>query len=220
MNSSMNSSVNIPDEVKVVKTTPQTRLLIAAFDLFQNNDYNKVTTRQLAAKAKSSAGMIKYCFGSKQGLYEEMIRQQFNRLEQGLLSAYSKEKGLNLKQLFTNYADFHQHNPDHCKFIMSILAYKDGPGYVLLTTLLDRKWELLKKLIESSQENSHITQKLDVNVFRVVLTSLSIFPFLIKDVLNESDSIISEDIFKNTAIFSASILQASLSCKEDEIEFI
>ncbi len=213
----MNDAVDIQIGVESVGKTPQSRLLNAAFQLFQNNEYNKVTTRQLAAKASSSAGMIKYCFGSKQGLYEEMIRQQFNRLEQGLLSAYSEEQGLNLKKLFTNYAVFHKNNPDHCKFIMSILAYKEGPGYLLLTALLDRKWNLLKRLIESSQKNNHITKKLDVDVFRVVLTSLSIFPFLIKDVLNQSGSITSENIFENTAGFSASILQASLNGNADDI---
>ncbi len=197
---------------------PQSRLLNAAFELFQNNEYNKVTTRQLAAKASSSVGMIKYCFGSKQGLYEEVIRQQFNRLQKSLLSAYSKEQGLDLSQLFLNYAGFHKHNPDHCQFIMNILSHKNGPGYELLITLLDRKWDLLKTLIENSQKNNHIIKELDVDVFRVALTSLSIFPFLIKEVLNQSDSINSENIFENLAVFSAALFKANLNCNDDLIQ--
>lgn len=203
--------------VDTLKGNPQSRLLDAAFDLFQNNEYNKVTTRQLATKASSSVGMIKYCFGSKQGLYEEVIRQQFNRLEKGLMSAYSKEQGLDFTKLFMNYANFHQQNPNHCKFIMSILSYKKGPGYELLTILLDRKWDLLKLLIENSQKNNHIIKELDVDAFRVALTSLSIFPFLIKDALNQSDSINSEKIFENLAIFSAAMFKGTLNCKDDLI---
>ncbi|MEH6348175.1 MAG: TetR/AcrR family transcriptional regulator [Bermanella sp.] len=194
---------------------PQFRLLNAAFELFQNNEYNKVTTRQLAAKACSSVGMIKYCFGSKQGLYEEVIRQQFNRLQKALLSAYSKEQGLDFSQLFLNYAGFHKHNPDHCQFIMNILSHKNGPGYELLTTLLDRKWDLLKTLIGNSQKNNHIIKELDADVFCVALTSLSVFPFLIKEVLNQSDSINSENIFENLAVFSAALFKVNLNCKDD-----
>lgn len=217
MDDIMNSFARVSTDSQVLEPSVQARLLEAACGLFQNNDYNKVTTRQLAAKASTSSAMIKYCYGSKQGLYEEMIRQQFYLLEQALFASYDEEKGLNLTQLLVNYVGFHKQNPAHCKFIMSILAYKEGPGYLLLSQLLDRKWDTVKSIIKEGQKNNHITKHLDVDVFRIALTSLSVFPFLIKDVLEQSNSIVADNILEKVARFSASILDASLEVKNDDI---
>lgn len=213
----MNSVVKVSTASQSLEPSVQNRLLDAAFELFQHNDYNKVTTRQLAANASTSSAMIKYCYGSKQGLYEEMIRQQFNLMEQALFASYDVQKGLDLQKLLLNYTRFHHKNPDHCKFIMGILAYKEGPGYLLLTQLLDRKWDMVKGIIKDGQKNKNMTKHLDIDVFRIALTSLSVFPFLIKDVIAQSNSIVSENIFEKVAVFSASILSASLELKNDDI---
>lgn len=50
------------------------RLLKAALDCFLDNDYHRVTTRQIAELAGANVSMIRYYFGNKEGLYEEMIR--------------------------------------------------------------------------------------------------------------------------------------------------
>lgn len=213
----MNSFVRVSTASQSLEPSVQNRLLGAAFELFQNNDYNKVTTRQLATNANTSSAMIKYCYGNKQGLYEEMIRQKFILMEQALFASYDVKKGLDLKKLLLNYTRFHQKNPDHCKFIMRILAYKDGPGYLLLTQLLDRKWDMVKGIIKDGQKNKNMTKHLDIDVFRIALTSLSVFPFLIKDVLAHSSSIVSDNIFEKMAIFSANILSASLELKNDDV---
>jgi AcrR family transcriptional regulator len=51
------------------------RLIQAALKCFLNDDYHNVTRRKIADVADVSAAMIRYYFGSKEGLYEEMIRQ-------------------------------------------------------------------------------------------------------------------------------------------------
>ena len=50
------------------------RLLAAARECFLADDYHKVTTRAIAEKAGANVSMIRYYFGNKEGLYEEMIR--------------------------------------------------------------------------------------------------------------------------------------------------
>lgn len=50
------------------------RLLKAALDSFLCDDYHKVTTRLIAERAGTNVAMIRYYFGNKEGLYEEMIR--------------------------------------------------------------------------------------------------------------------------------------------------
>jgi AcrR family transcriptional regulator len=58
----------------------RTRLLKAALECFLADEYHKVTTRLIAEKADANISMIRYYFGSKEGLYEEMIRDMLNPL--------------------------------------------------------------------------------------------------------------------------------------------
>ena len=60
---------NKPDDDPV-----QLRLLKAALDCFLADDYARVTTRLSAERANANVSMIRYYFGSKEGLYEEMER--------------------------------------------------------------------------------------------------------------------------------------------------
>lgn len=53
----------------------RTRLLKAALGCFLADDYHQVTTRMIAEKAGANVSMIRYYFGNKEGLYEEMIRE-------------------------------------------------------------------------------------------------------------------------------------------------
>jgi AcrR family transcriptional regulator len=50
-------------------------------DCFLNDDCHRVSTRQVAAKADTNIAMIRYYFGSKEGLYKEMIRQALQPLD-------------------------------------------------------------------------------------------------------------------------------------------
>lgn len=56
------------------------RLLQAALDSFLDDDYHKVSTRLIADKAGANVAMIRYYFGNKEGLYEEMIRETLQPL--------------------------------------------------------------------------------------------------------------------------------------------
>jgi AcrR family transcriptional regulator len=56
------------------------RLIESAMACFLNDDYHKVSTRQIAAKADTNISMIRYYFGNKEGLYEEMIKQTLQPL--------------------------------------------------------------------------------------------------------------------------------------------
>ncbi len=53
-------------------TPVRERLLKAALECFLADDYHRVTTRLVAEKAGANVPMIRYYFGNKEGLYEEM----------------------------------------------------------------------------------------------------------------------------------------------------
>ena len=56
------------------------RLLDAAKTCFLADDYHAVSTRRIAEAAGANVSMIRYYFGSKEGLYEEMIRDTLQPL--------------------------------------------------------------------------------------------------------------------------------------------
>jgi AcrR family transcriptional regulator len=49
-------------------------LIKAAQDCFLSDEYHKVSTRKIAEQADANVSMIRYYFGNKEGLYEEMIQ--------------------------------------------------------------------------------------------------------------------------------------------------
>lgn len=176
-------------ELAETNNSVRQRLLEEAFHAFMKADYNQVTLRPLATKAGTSVSMVTYYFGDKQGLYEEVVRSQFRRIGQALEESYSFEKGIDLEKLMMSYFEIHQSNPDFPAFFINILAYKNAPGYALLAKILDSKREKINQLVSRSQNSGLVKHDLDVDVFRILLMSLSVFPFLIKGVLAESSKV-------------------------------
>ena len=162
------------------------RLLDAAFRLFMDRNYHDVTTRMLANEAGTSTSMIQYYFGDKQTLYEEMMRAQFRAIGAVLEGSFSEDKGLDFEALLKGYQKIHQSHPDFPAFFTNILAYRNGPGYRLLSEILDQKRELIRKLVVSSQMYGYMREDLDTDVLRVLMMSVSVFPFLIRGVLKGS----------------------------------
>lgn len=185
----------------------QERLLQAAFDLFLHQDYNKVTTRMLARKANTSLSMIGYYFGDKQKLYEEMVKQQFKVIAQALEDSYSEEAGLDFEVLLLKYLEIHAAHPDFPAFFTNILAYKKGPGYLLFSRILDSKRDLIEKLVKESQRNKFLDGNVDIDVLRIIMMSLTVFPFLIQDVLDNSQRMtLDNELFIKVAQASGKML--------------
>lgn len=161
-------------------------LVKAAFELFLNTDYHKVTTRKIAERAGTSTSMIQYYFGGKQELYEEMVRRQFMRIGEVLDASFSDEKGIDFSMLMHGYLKIHQEHPDFPAFITSILAYKNGPGYMLFARILDDKRDAIAAMIQHGIDSGTFRQDLEVDVLRIAMMSLTVFPFLIKGVLEHS----------------------------------
>ena len=159
------------------RPTVQHRLLQSAANLFVNNDYHKVTTRMLAEAAETSTSSIAYYFGDKQKLYEAMIKDKFKLLGLALEESSHPETGVDLKLLLKKYLQIHQQQPDFPAFFTRILAYQKGPGYQLISEMLDKKREKIEK---------NIRNNVNVDILRILIMSFSIFPFLLKPSIQQS----------------------------------
>lgn len=160
------------------------RLLMAALDCFLADEYHKVTTRMIAEKAHANVSMIRYYFGSKEGLYEEMIRATL----QPLLDVLDGEM-LASPEGFTGflrlYYDTMSAHPEFPRLILKVLALNQGPGRRFILQLLERGRTRSERRVAEMQASGRIAAVVDPDILRMAFVSLAMTPMLLKDIFEE-----------------------------------
>jgi len=160
------------------------RLLKAALDSFLSDDYHKVTTRLIAEKADANISMIRYYFGNKEGLYEEMIRDTMNPLL-NVLDGQMLDSVDGFKDFFNLYYETMSKRPEFPKLILKVLALNQGPGRRFIQQLLERGRTRGAKKVEDMKSAGQIAASLDPDIVRMAFVSLAMMPILLKDVFEE-----------------------------------
>jgi len=160
------------------------RLLKAALDSFLADEYHKVTTRLIAEKADANISMIRYYFGNKEGLYEEMIRDTMNPLL-NVLDGQMLDSVDGLKDFFNLYYEIMSKRPEFPKLILKILALNQGPGRRFIQQLLERGRTRGAKKVEEMKSAGQVTPSLDPDIVRMAFVSLAMMPILLKDIFEE-----------------------------------
>jgi AcrR family transcriptional regulator len=157
------------------------RLLKAALDCFLEDDYHQVSTRQIAARAGANVSMIRYYFGNKEGLYEEMIREVYApvlaALDDQMLSSTS-----GIADYLKLYYRAMLERPEFPKLILKILALKQAPGRRFVEQLLERGRVQGARRINAFKANGEADPDLDPDMLRLCFVSMAITPLLLKDV--------------------------------------
>ena len=193
------------------ETSVQHRLLNAAMQCFLDDDYHRVTTRQIATTANTNVSMIRYYFGNKEGLYEEMIRHVLlpllDVLESSLLSS---TKGFT--EYFQIYYRTMQENPRFPSLILKVLALNHGPGKRFIYQLLERGRQRSKETFDLLKQRGLVEKDLDADMVRIAFVSLAMMPMLLKPVFEaqierEMDTEFLEQLaIINGRFFSAGLL--------------
>lgn len=160
------------------------RLLKAALDSFLSDDYHKVTTRLIAEKADVNISMIRYYFGNKEGLYEEMIRDTLNPLLK-VLDGQMLDSVDGFKDFFSLYYETMSERPEFPKLILKVMALNQGPGRRFIQQLLERGRTRGAKKVEDLKTAGQITPSLDPDLVRMAFVSLAMTPMLLKDIFEE-----------------------------------
>lgn len=169
------------------ETTPdavRARLLKAALDSFLADEYHKVTTRSIADKAEANVSMIRYYFGNKEGLYEEMIRDTMAPLLQ-VLDGPLLDSVDGIRDYLKLYYDTMSARPEFPKLILKILALNLGPGRRFVQQLLERGRTRGARKVESLKSAGRISPSLDPDIVRMAFVSLAMMPMLLKEVFEE-----------------------------------
>ncbi|MDD5579694.1 MAG: TetR/AcrR family transcriptional regulator [Methylobacter sp.] len=194
----------IPDPVRE-------RLLKAALDNFLSDDYHKVTTRLIAEQAGANISMIRYYFGNKEGLYEEMIRETLNPLLE-VLNGQMLDSVNGFKDFLLLYYDTMANRPEFPKLILKVLALNQGPGRRFIQQLLERGRTRGAQKVENLKSGGHVSSSLDPDILRIAFVSLAMMPMLLKDIFEEQmGRTMDEAFFEKLAAFNGHLFSTGLA---------
>jgi AcrR family transcriptional regulator len=195
----------LPEELPI-----RTRLLQAAQETFLSDEYHNVSTRLIAEKAGANVSMIRYCFGSKEGLYEEMIRETLAPLLD-VLDGKMMASVQGFKDFFQLYYDTMALKPEFPKLILKVLALNQGPGRRFIYQLLQRGRLRSAKKIDDLKSSGQVAPSLDADIVRMAFVSLAMTLMLLKDVFeNQMDRPMDEEFLGKLATFNGHLFAAGL----------
>ena len=186
------------------------RLLQAAKACFLADDYHDVGTRRIADLAGANVSMIRYYFGSKVGLFEEMIRDTL----QPLLDVLDSDM-LGTPEGFAEYFRLYYRTmlaaPEFPKLILKVLALRAGPGRRFVQQLLERGRTRGARRVEQLKLSGHAAPSLNPDVLRMSFISLAMTPILLKDVFEEQmEAPMDAAFIEGLAAFNGALMAAGL----------
>ncbi len=189
------------------------RLLKAALECFLADEYNKVTTRMIAEKADANISMIRYYFGNKEGLYEEMIRETLKPILD-MLDSHTMSNSSGFAEYLRFYYDTMRKHPEFPKLILKVLALNQGPGRRFILQLLERGRSGGARRVEQLKAAGQVDGALNPDVARMAFVSLSMMPMLLKDIFEEQMGGQMDEAFLNElAAFNGKLLVAGMAAQ-------
>ncbi len=187
------------------------RLLKAALECFLADEYHKVTTRMIAEKADTNISMIRYYFGNKEGLYEEMIRDTLKPILD-ILDSHTMSSVDGFAEYLRFYYDTMRKHPEFPKLMLKVLALNQGPGRRFILQLLERGRTGGARRLEQLKAAGQVDQSLNPDVARMAFVSLSMMPMLLKDIFEEQMGGQMDDVFLDElAAFNGRLLVAGMA---------
>jgi AcrR family transcriptional regulator len=191
--------------------TVRARLLKAAKDCFLSDEYHKISTRMITKQAGVNVSMISYYFGNKEGLYEEMIREEFSPLltvlDGEMLSTLD-----GMTDFLRLYYDIMVTQPEFPKLILKVLALNQDPGRHFIQQLLERGRTGGTKKIDQLKTNGQVLASIDPDIIRIAFVSLAMTPMLLKDIFEQQmGRPMDADFLNQLATFNGSLIVAGLT---------
>jgi AcrR family transcriptional regulator len=204
------------DDASPHKQPIRERLLKAALDCFLADEYHRVTTRLIADKADANVSMIRYYFGNKEGLYEEMIRETLNPLLE-VLDGPMLDEVKGFSDFLQLYYDNMSLRPEFPRLILKVLALNHGPGRRFIQQLLERGRTRGARKVADLKDGGQIEHSIDPDILRMAFVSLAMTPMLLKDIFEEQMGRAMDAAFlKDLAAFNGRLFSTGLAPVEDD----
>src|SRR5690606_24111695 len=187
------------------------RLLQAAQDGFLRDDYHQVSTRQIAERAGANVSMIRYYFGSKEGLYEEMIRETLMPLL-NVLDGSMLDSSAGFADYLRLYYETMAEKPEFPKLILKVLALNQGPGRRFIHQLLERGRTKGARKVPMLKAEGQLSADVDPDILRMAFVSLAITPMLLKSIFEEQMARPMDlDFLRQLAAFNGQLFSSGLA---------
>jgi AcrR family transcriptional regulator len=179
-------------------------LLKAARELFLKNAYNNISIRKIAERANVNSALIAYYFGSKSGLFREMVRSYIVDILGRLQDNLTVPSESSLENLFLNL--YRNIPSEFVQLIFRTMVLERGEM---------REW-LLHNFVQQALDtvDQYFDQMIDVSdrdertdVVRTIFQSMLVGPKLLLPTLQEIGAVTLDDNFyKDLARFNAKLL--------------
>jgi len=132
-------------------------MLAAALDLFSLEGYDGVGIQRIVDACGVQKPTLYHYFGSKQGILEEIIREEFlpflDRLEKSC--AFGGDLTLTLENAVKTHFAFASEKPTLYKMYLSMMvAPKESEGFKTFTPVVERHYLILESMFRAA-EKSH-----------------------------------------------------------------
>lgn len=191
--------------------TLRSRLIKAALDCFLADDYHNVTTRRIAECAGANVSMIRYYFGSKEGLYEEMIRETLSPLLD-VLDGPLLASTAGFAEFLGLYYRTMSARPEFPKLILKVLALRHGPGRRFIQQLLERGRTRGASKVADLKALGQVAPAVDPDILRLAFVSLAMTPMLLKDIFEDQmERPMDAAFLESLAMFNGHLFAAGLA---------
>ena len=155
-------------------------LMAAARQLFLKHGFAKVTARQIAAAAGTTAAMIHYYFDNKDGLFRTMLQEAIKPLGHLLADGLRPGTGVpDLGKLIAAQMRTVAANPWIATLILNeVLAAGGRFRATFMRNVAGRMLPMLVELIERERRAGRIREDVNSRLAALSLLSLNMFPFL------------------------------------------
>lgn len=166
----------------------RTKLMETATELFAQKGFNAVSIRELAGSAKVNSALISYYFGSKEGLYQEVLEEQFILIAQ-MLKMFEEMPPISPIESITLYAKniavIHQQRPYLTRFIISEIINPTPCCEIVIKKYISRIFCFLHATLEEGIAKGDFKPDLNRDFAIVSLAGIMNFFFIGKPIFLE-----------------------------------
>jgi len=179
-------------------------LLTAARELFLKNTYSNISIRKIADKAKVNSAMIAYYFGSKSGLFREMVRSYLISNVELLKANMGHPNQSSMEEVFNNF--YKSVPPGLAQLMFRTMVYERSEMRQwlldnLMSPILSTAEDYFAQMIRQSGK------QLDPLVLRTIFQSVLVMPVMIYPTLVEIESEkIPDNFFESLAKTNAAMI--------------
>lgn len=161
------------------------RLIDSAAKLFLKKDFNSVSIRELAEKSATTSGMITYYFKSKNGLFEAMIKHQYELIIQEIVLVLNQPGPVDFVNLIKRFQELYRKYPDMAKFETKTFMDETAFGNQYLKYLFNLERDLVDKEVTELIEKDVVVRGLDIEVYRILCYCVTVMPGIMQGALSE-----------------------------------